>query len=282
MNCPDCHGSGKIRIPIAPSNTVDYHLRMQEVIAAKKPYPHMERPCSTCGGSGKMKDKTPKMGDIPSITFEDILQAAQRKAHQEYINLLNQLNTDMMKQSGIDFFVSPLPFMQQRGVTPASPKNQLDEESRFERDWRSQMPRSWKGWSQADIDKQVAKVWLDEGKGVLCARFPYKQSAIDEFRSKIPKGKKAWNAEDKLWEFSVETIDLTVDILTRNFDDVIDLTQATSPSSVVVSGDPLLSLLDKDDIKAIYRVLANKYHPDKQGGDGDKMARINQIFGQIK
>lgn len=141
------------------------------------------------------------------------------------------------------------------------------------------MPRGWKG---IDPNLQVAKIWLDEGKGVLCARFPYKQSAIDEFRAKIPKGKKAWNAEDKLWEFSVETIDLVVDILTRNFDDVIDLTQAASTSTVVVSGDPLLSLLDKEDIKAIYRVLANKYHPDKQGGNGDKMAKINQIFGQIK
>lgn len=140
------------------------------------------------------------------------------------------------------------------------------------------MPRGWKG---IDPNLQVAKIWLDEGKGVLCARFPYKQSAIDEFRVKIPKGKKAWNAEDKLWEFSVETIDLVVDILTRNFDDVIDLTQAASTSTVVVSGDPLLSLLDKEDLQAIHRLLAKKYHPDR-GGDAGKMARINQIFSLLK
>jgi hypothetical protein len=140
------------------------------------------------------------------------------------------------------------------------------------------MPRSWGG---LDINKQICKIWLDEGKGILCARFPYKQSVIDEFREKIPKGKKSWNADDKLWEFSVETIDVVVEILTRNFDEVIDLTQAAAPSQVVVSGDPLLSLLDKDDIQTIYRVLAKKYHPDK-GGDAGKMARINQIFGQIK
>lgn len=138
-----------------------------------------------------------------------------------------------------------------------------------------------RGWGGFDVNKETAKVWLDEGKGVLCARFPYKQSAIDEFREKIPKGKKSWNAEDKLWEFSVETIDVVVEILTKNFDAVIDLTQATAPSQVVVSGDPLLSLLDKDDIQALYRVLAKKYHPDR-GGDADKMARINQIFNQIK
>jgi hypothetical protein len=144
---------------------------------------------------------------------------------------------------------------------------------------RDIMPRGWKG---SDPNLQVAKIWLDEGKGVLCARFPFKQSAIDEFREKIPKGKKAWNADDKLWEFSIETIDVVVEILTRNFDEVFDLTQATTPSQVVVSGDPFLSLLDKDDIQAVYRLLAKKYHPDKQGGDAGKMARINQIFGQIK
>lgn len=144
------------------------------------------------------------------------------------------------------------------------------------------MPRNWKGWSQGDINKQTAKVWLDEGKGVLCARFPYKQSAIDEFREKIPKGKKSWNADDKLWEFSVEAIDIVVDILARHFDEVIDLTQATAPSQVVVSGDPFLSLLDKDDIQAVYRILAKKYHPDKQGGDVGKMAKLNQIFATLK
>ena len=143
------------------------------------------------------------------------------------------------------------------------------------------MPRNWKGWSQSDINKQTAKIWLDEGKGVLCSRFPYKQSAIDEFREKIPKGKKAWNAEDKLWEFSVETIGIVVEILARNFDEVIDLTQATTPSQTVVSGDPLLSLLDKEDIQAIYRLLAKRHHPDR-GGDAGKMAKINQLFSQIK
>ena len=138
-----------------------------------------------------------------------------------------------------------------------------------------------KTWKSGDINLTYAKLWIDEGKGILCARLPYNQKAIDEFREKIPKGKKAWNADDKLWEFSVETIDVVVDILTRNFDEVIDLTQAVPTASVVVSGDPLLSLLDKEDLQVIYRILAKRHHPDR-GGDAEKMARINQIFSQIK
>jgi hypothetical protein len=226
---------------------------------------------------------SPSKGMFISDLGAHLGKIQQLEAQQDQLNLdlMQKIYNDLIKQFAIPpiIDISPYAF----GVADStSTKSHLDEEARFTRDWRKEMPRTWKGWSQSDIDKQVAKVWLDEGRGVLCARFPYKQSAIDEFRAKIPKGKKAWNAEDKLWEFSVETIDLVVDILTRNFDDVIDLTQATSPSSVVVSGDPLLSLLDKDDIQAIYRLLAKKYHPDKQGGDGDKMARINRIFTQLK
>lgn len=138
-----------------------------------------------------------------------------------------------------------------------------------------------KTWKAGNINLTYAKLWIDEGKGVLCARFPFNQGAINEFKEKIPKGKKAWNADEKLWEFSVETIDVVVDILTRHFDEVIDLRQLIPPMQISQSVDPLLSLLDKDDITAIYRMLAFKYHPDK-GGDAGKMARINQIFNQIK
>lgn len=224
-----------------------------------------------------------KQFDMGGISQSAPSTPPQVDKDQDLLNYLDQILKDLVKAP-----LSGTAIRTQLGGDPwgfnpfKSYWNQPpDEESRFERDWRSQMPRTWKGWSQSDIDKQTAKVWLDEGKGVLCARFPFKQKAIDEFREKIPKGKKAWNADDKLWEFSVETIDIVVDILTRNFDEVIDLTQVVSSPPIVVLGDPFLSLLDKDDLKAIYRILANKYHPDK-GGDAGKMAKINMIFSQIK
>lgn len=217
--------------------------------------------------------KKKMLGGEPSMTAtatEILMRAATKQIDQDLVNYINQCMYGVPpNRSGI-----------LTGIT-APDYSPLDEESRFERDWRSQMPQSWKGWSQSDINKNFAKIWIDEGKGVLCARFPYHQKAIDEFREKIPKGKKAWNADDKLWVFSFETIDVVVDILTRNFDEVIDMTQAIPTTSVVMSGDPLLSLLDKEDINKIYILLVKKYHPDI-GGDEKKMARINQIFSQIK
>ena len=155
----------------------------------------------------------------------------------------------------------------------------VDEEQHFKEDWEvSRMGRGWK----VGIEAEVAKVWLDENKGIICARFPYKEKVIGEIRAKIPKGKKSWNPDDKIWEFSVETIDVVVEILTENFDKIIDLTKEVPELPYIQNGtDPLLSLLDKEDIQKIYKMLAKKYHPDI-GGDADKMARINRIFTKMK
>ena len=157
----------------------------------------------------------------------------------------------------------------------------IDEEKHFKEEWEvSSMGRQWKGWG--DIKEEVAKIWLDEGKGVICTRFPYKLKVIEEIREKVPKGKKTWNPTDKIWEFSVEAVDIIVEIMTENFQKVIDLTQAAPPMPVSQNGtDPLLSLLDEEDIQKIYKLLAKKYHPDI-GGDADKMAKINQIFTKMK
>jgi hypothetical protein len=152
-----------------------------------------------------------------------------------------------------------------------------DEEERFRLTWEDGMGRGW-GSSR----ERVAKLWLDEGKGVLCCRFPYHQATLEDIRELIPKGKKSWNNDSKIWEFSVEVIDDLLYILQKHFENVVDLTRETPIMVGSQTKDSLLSILDKDDIKAIYRLLAVKYHPDKQGGDGGKMAAINQIFGSRK
>jgi len=58
------------------------------------------------------------------------------------------------------------------------------------------------------------------------------------------------------------------------------LTDILNPPPIQQNGvakDTLLSLLDKEDINSIYRLLAKKYHPDL-GGDGEKMSKINELF----
>ena len=142
------------------------------------------------------------------------------------------------------------------------------------------MGKTWKGWGGSP-NQDVAKVWVDHSKGVLCARFPYKEEVIVDLRQKVPKGKKIWNPDQKIWEFSIETIDLIVEILQKHFDEVLNLTEEAHSVAPLETGDSLLSLLDKADIKAIYLLLVKKYHPDI-GGDPQKMAEINRIFNKIK
>jgi len=137
------------------------------------------------------------------------------------------------------------------------------------------------GYMRDYVNKKIAKLWIDHSRGVLCARFPFKQEVIDMLRDRIPKGKKEWSAEEKIWHFSVEVAEEVTDIMFKFFDDVIDLTKE-APQVAVISKDSLLSLLDQQDIKEIYRMLAKKYHPDVNPTFADKMAKINVIFKEVK
>lgn len=129
------------------------------------------------------------------------------------------------------------------------------------------------------IDEDVAKVWLDETRGLICARFAFKRECIDQIKNEVPKGKKNWNPDLKVWEFSVEAVDKVLEILGRYFARVIDLTKETPQShSSTNHADQLLTLVDQEDAKKIYRMLAVKYHPDKVGGSSEVMAKINQVF----
>ncbi|OPZ66673.1 MAG: DnaJ domain protein [Candidatus Aerophobetes bacterium ADurb.Bin490] len=43
-----------------------------------------------------------------------------------------------------------------------------------------------------------------------------------------------------------------------------------------------LSIIDSAAIKRIYRTLAQQYHPDRIGGNGDVMKGINLFYEEIK
>jgi hypothetical protein len=210
---------------------------------------------------------------------------AKKEKDEPDTELKNEMNRVLLDLSGGNYFPSTKLYQL---ATALLIENQsefligvIDEEKHFKEEWEvSRMSRQWKGWGE--VGEEVAKVWLNEEKGVICARFPYKIKVIEEIRKKIPKGKKSWNPTDKIWEFSVEAVNLVVQIMTENFQKVVDLTQAAPPMPISQNGsDPLLSLLDEDDVQRIYKLLAKKYHPDT-GGDSDKMARINQIFTKRK
>ena len=150
----------------------------------------------------------------------------------------------------------------------------MEEEDRFQKDWEVIM----RGWGSEH--QSVGKLWVDRGKGVLVGRFAYKPSVIEEIRVRIPSGKKSWDADRKVWEFSTECVEVILDILNRNYDKVIDLTQESIQITSQSGGDSLLKLLDKDDIHKVRILLSKKYHSDI-GGDGKKMAEINAALDKF-
>jgi hypothetical protein len=120
---------------------------------------------------------------------------------------------------------------------------------------------------------------LDTERGILLTRFAYSQEAVKDVQDTIPKGKRNWKPEERVWEISVECLDDLLGLLARHFDSVIDLTQQSPQIIPMGSNDAeFWSILDGEDLKSIQRLLTNKYHPDRAGGDGKKMAAINSFL----
>ncbi len=240
----------------------------------------MKRPAFSASDLNRIADLAGIKGNLTQDVLDNLKQQLHQTLKQPAQSLFGQSIRPTTYQGKVP---QPTTYTKQfRYDKYSSPPPPSDEEDKFIQAWRnSSMSTQWRKWTTNLSGKEVAKVWLDEGKGVLCARFPYKQEVIDDIRARVPKGKKTWNDSEKIWEFSVETIQLIVDILSKHFEEVLDLTQATAPAPMgPISSDPLLSLLDEEDIGRIYKLLAIKYHPDKQGGNSDKMARINNIFSK--
>ncbi len=123
--------------------------------------------------------------------------------------------------------------------------------------------------------KGVAKVWLDETRGVLIARTPFSSQFISHIKAQIPRDSRRWNPETKNWEVEMEYVDQLLSILRVCYDEVLE--PNVSPI-VAPSSSDLFPFLTKDDIKAIYRLLAKRYHPDSTKTDGSMMVKINDWF----
>lgn len=262
--CPDCNGTGKVYGVQPPTQQYLTAAQAQRAQALANAYIHKRIQQNIFAGAhwgSQMKWKNFHEEDPDQQLKKEMSRVLLDIAGESFFpsTQLYQLANALLIENGSEFLL---------GV--------VDEEKHFKEDWevRNRM---------RSIEEEVAKIWLNEEKGILCARFPFKQNVIDAIHTQIPKGKKAWNPDDKLWEFSVEAVDVVVKILTESFQKVIDLTRPEPPMIASQNGgDPLLSLLDEEDINKIYKMLARKYHPDM--GDGsDRMARINQIFkGRMK
>jgi hypothetical protein len=111
---------------------------------------------------------------------------------------------------------------------------------------------------------------------------PYSAEFTETLKASIPTKKRLWDANDKCWFMVRDQLDKLTHILDQYYDEVIllnfpkqDVATDAWGKLFLVEGAPI------ELIQASYRVLAMKYHPDRQGGDTEKMKVINVAYKEL-
>ena len=127
---------------------------------------------------------------------------------------------------------------------------------------------------------------------------PYSQQFVEFIKLAIPVSDRAWDAEKKVWYIKEAYFSVIKDVALKvwSFDQVIIITkadvaaqQAKKTSVERVSKAPFeqvcldfVKIIPKAVLKKAYLLAANELHPDKNGGDGSKMAALNNLWSRIE
>jgi len=116
----------------------------------------------------------------------------------------------------------------------------------------------------------------------LILEAPYSVDFTNTLKQSIPTKKRTWDGNDKAWYIVSDQLDKLCHILDMYYDETILLdfpAQEVATDSwskmFLTEGAPV------EVIRAVYRVLAMKYHPDRNGGDGSKMAELNGVYKEL-
>lgn len=116
---------------------------------------------------------------------------------------------------------------------------------------------------------------------MLALEAPYNRDFLSTMRASIPTKKRIWDGDDKTWYVVRDQFDKLCHLLDQYYDETLLLdfpAQEVSASSWaklwLVEGAPL------DVVRAVYKVLARKHHPDV-GGDASAMQTINDAYRDI-
>lgn len=142
--------------------------------------------------------------------------------------------------------------------------------------------------------KSYAEGVIDRQRGVIGLRCTESKKFSVLIENLIPEDK--WKLEEGIYFVDIEFEELIYELLANCFEDInIDdtdtdeedfYTEQEEPEKeieeIFIDSNNLFSILAKDDIKAIYRLLVMRYHPDRGNGNEEKMKQINRLFEQFK
>lgn len=195
MRCQKCHGSGFIE-KLIPPKSVTFSIEDGSTIIDS--IQRVKESCPDCNGTGDVYSYQPQtipfildinqIFDI-QIGVTDYMIGRHVKAQKEDPDhqLKKEMSRVLLDIAGESFFPSTQLYQLANALLIENGSEFLlgvtDEEQHF-KEWEVERMRG-------RIEEEVAKVWLNEEKGILCARFPFKQNVIDAIRAEIPKGKRA-------------------------------------------------------------------------------------------
>jgi hypothetical protein len=127
---------------------------------------------------------------------------------------------------------------------------------------------------------------------------PFSKQFVDFLKLAIPVSDRAWDNDKKVWYIKeafcpvirsvAEKVWTASEILFVSKDDVATQ-QAKKTSVAAVAKAPIeqvladfVKMLPKTALKTAFRLAAQELHPDKQGGDGQKMASLNALWTRIE
>ena len=146
-----------------------------------------------------------------------------------------------------------------------------------------------------------ARIFWDIQSGAYVVASAYNEKLVEALKTIIPSGDRSFDPQTKHWfvkeqygemirsvcttAFGVHAVSFTSKLVAeqatqqqRQWQPPVASAGTTTESAVL----EFFAMLSFDDAKLVYRRAAQSHHPDKQGGDATKMARLNELWTRIE
>lgn len=144
----------------------------------------------------------------------------------------------------------------------------------------------WEEPKEEEMSVRACRVWYDEASNSYAVSSPFDQNLVAWWKSEIPKEHRAWNADQKLWLISPQMKDKVCAKLKAVFGDVhiTEKVEGAVVSTILNENEftTFCQLVGKDLLKEAYRKASLSLHPDKAGGDANKMADLNRAWNEVQ
>ncbi len=152
------------------------------------------------------------------------------------------------------------------------------------------------------------RIWWDQSIDAYTVSSSYSQKLVDSLKQFIPSGSRDFDSQTKFWhikeqygEFVRQVAEASFGVGSVSFTSKNVTVQSatgqagqqawTGQRSVAVSNgsgtteDAIIAffnLVPYDAAKRCFLLAANTLHPDKPGGDGQKMTRLNELWQRLE